>query len=172
MKLLNKKNILIALLVVIILGVGYQYSYLVVPVEFKDYGDWIEEKPRSAGEIQRYNDALVEAYENDFFGGETPEETLGLWVEAVKEDDLEKASLYFLVDARREALESMKISRENKVLPDVIEDIENGGKWYENEYTGARFDTASEEETREGYIGFELEFIKNPYTNIWKLEKF
>jgi len=157
-----------------IIVIGYQYSYLVIPVEFKDYGDWLEEKPRSLGEIMHYSDALIKAYEEDFYGGETPEETLALWVEAVKDDDLEKASLYFLVDARTEALEGIKISRENNVLPRIISDIENGGVMHVTDTSnGASFDTSTSEEVKEtGRPGFNFTFTKNPYTNVWKLDEF
>ncbi len=169
----RKGKILLLLLLVVVLFTGYHYSHWFVPVEFKDYGEWLAEKPRSLGEIQRYSDALVDAYEWDTFGGSTPEETLALWVEAVRAGDLEKASLYFLVDAQVDSLEGMKISKENNVLSRIISDIEDGGVMSVSEYPSARFDTSTSAEAQEsGRPGFELEFIKNPYTDVWKLEEF
>lgn len=173
MNFVKKHWILLSIVVLLLVGAGYRYSYLILPVEFKDYGDWLEEKPRSLGEIKRYSDALVEAYEQDDIGGKTPEETLQLWVEAVKADDLEKASLYFLVDYRKEALEGMKISKKNNVLPEIVEDIENGGK-FSISVTGNRasFDTATQKEKINGNLGFDFRFVKNPHTSVWKIEEF
>jgi len=167
MKFVEKKKILITLFVVIFLGIGYQHLYLVTPIEFKDYGDWLEEKNRSLGEIERYNNALVKAYEEDYDGGKTPEETLSLWVEAIKENDLEKASLYFLVDARTEALKLLKLSKDNGVLPRAIKEIEENGKIIiSSDGKGASLDTSIK-----GDPGFYITFKKNPYTEIWKLEE-
>lgn len=173
MNFVRKYKILLLILVIILAGAGYWYSYLFVPVKFKNINEWIDEKPRSQRELLHYFDKLEEAYKNDDIGGTTPEETLALWVDAVKADDLEKASTYFLVENRTTALEGMGISKKNNVLPDIIEDIENGGIWHVNEYTGARFETSTLAEVKKsGYPGFEFTLTKNPYTGVWKIEEF
>ncbi len=164
------KKSLIFIIVVSLSVVGYHYSYLLVPVsqiEFKETSEWLNEKPRSQAEVERYFTALEEAYRKDDIGGETPQETLALWVEAVKEGNLEKASTYFLVEYRSGALERMEESKKNSVLPDIIADIEDGGTWKESENLGASF-----ESTIDGTPGYYFEFTKNPYTGVWKLDEF
>lgn len=169
----KRNTILLVILAAIVFGIGYYYSYRFLPTEFKDYDEWINERPRSLGEVIHYSEELEEAYRNDFYGGATPEETLALWVEAVKEDDLEKASLYFLVDYRKSALERMQESRRNNVLPEIIDDIENGGEAsISSAGNRASFDTATAEERVSGNLGFNFRFVINPYTEVWKLEEF
>lgn len=167
MNFVKKYKILLLIVVIILVGAGYWYSYLFVSVEFKNINEWIDEKPRSQGELLHYFDKLEEAYKNDDIGGKTPEETLALFIQALKENDLDKASTYFVVDYRTEALRSLENSRKNNVLPEIIADIEDGGTLSINEYTGARFIT-----TTDGSPGFIFDFIKNPYTEVWKIEEF
>ena len=169
-----KVKILLSLLVLIIGVTGYYYSYLFIPItEYKDVDEWMEERPRSRGEFINYITKLEEAGRVDDIGGTTPQETLALWVEAVKADDLEKASTYFLITKQRDALEGMKESKENEVLPRIISDIEDGGRWLITEYTGARFNTSTYVEVQErGRPGFEFEFVENSENGIWKFEEF
>ena len=59
----------------------------------------------------------LEVYKNDTYGGKTPEETLKMFVDALKEGDVEKAALYFTLDDNG--------SRERWVN-DLLEDQKNG----------------------------------------------
>ncbi|MEX0651954.1 MAG: hypothetical protein WD509_00560 [Candidatus Paceibacterota bacterium] len=169
----KKVKVLLTLLVLIIAVTGYYYSYLFIPIsEFKDVDEWMEERPRSRGEYINYITKLEAAAKADDVGGQTPQETLALWVEAVKADDLEKASTYFLITRQKDALETMNLSKENNVLPDVIAEIEDGGYWLVNKYTGARFNTETLSEQRAGAVGFEFEFVRNDDNGVWKIEEF
>jgi len=175
MKFLHKKNVLIALLVVIVLGVGYRYSYLFIPItEYKNVDEWMAERPRSKGEYINYITELEKAARADDIGGQTPQETLALWVEAVKADNLEKASTYFVITEGKNAFEIMKESKRNNVFPEVIIDIENGGSWSISEYTGARFETHTLEERikRDGNRGYVFEFTQNKENGVWKIDEF
>ncbi|MBI2406318.1 MAG: hypothetical protein HYV25_01920, partial [Candidatus Harrisonbacteria bacterium] len=49
--------------------------------------------------MERYN-AYMDIFRNDTYGGATPEETLKLFVAALRAGDVEKASLYFVPDDR------------------------------------------------------------------------
>ena len=83
----NKIKILLFILVVVIGGIGYYYSYLFIPItEYKDIDKWMAEKPRSKGEFLNYVAKLKEVAKADDIGGKTPQETLALWVKAVKAD--------------------------------------------------------------------------------------
>lgn len=162
--------------IIIVFG-GYgidRYSYLVIPVtEFQDLDTWVEENNPTREEFVHYTEVLQEAARKDTAGGQTPQETLQLWVDAVKADDLKKASTYFIITRQKNALEGMKESRQNDVLLDVIEDIENGGRWYESDFGTATFDTATLEESKGGEnLGFEFTFTKHPETGIWKIDEF
>src|SRR3989344_943247 len=43
-------------------------------------------------------DAYIDIFKNDTYGGKTPEETLKLFIDALRGCEVEKASLYFLPD--------------------------------------------------------------------------
>ena len=49
-------------------------------------------------QLQSQSDALEAAYRNDPYGGETPQETLRLFVEALEDKDFELAARYFVVE--------------------------------------------------------------------------
>ena len=83
----RKVKILLSLLVLIVGFTGYYYSYLFIPItEYKDVDEWMAERPRSKGEYINYITELEKAAKADDIGGKTPQETLALWVEAVKTD--------------------------------------------------------------------------------------
>lgn len=63
--------------------------------------------------LQNYN-ALVEKMKNDTYGGATPEETLDLFVAALREGDVEKASLYFALDENGSREKWLKLLNDNK----------------------------------------------------------
>lgn len=56
---------------------------------------------------------LLEAYKNDTYGGDTPEETLQLFIDALKVGDTELAAKYFMIGDQekiKEELEEVKLS--------------------------------------------------------------
>lgn len=167
----RKTKILLLILATIVIGTSYHYSYLYLPVDFENPDVWVEKHNPTQAEYIHFVRTVEEAAAKDDIGGQTPQETLALWVEAVKAGDLEKASTYFLITERKSALEVMKESVKNGVMPDVIADIENGGVWDVGEYTGAHFDTSTVEEVKEsGYPGFEFRFTRNDSNGVWKMK--
>ncbi len=76
--------------------------------------------------------ATLEKYENlvknDTYGGATPEETLQLFVTALKEGDVLKASLYFTLDdngGRETTLNVLKQDKEKNNLEDIVKVFSN-----------------------------------------------
>ncbi|MDI6821171.1 MAG: hypothetical protein QMD65_03275 [Patescibacteria group bacterium] len=65
-----------------------------------------------------------EAMRNDTYGGKTPEETLNLFIEALKKDDLALASKYFLLETN---LEDKNYLTNNKALSALL-DLKNQNK--------------------------------------------
>src|SRR3989338_8426847 len=75
-------------------------------------------------EIVRYMERLEEAYRNDAYGGDTPEETLNLFIAALKAGDTDLAAKYFLLEEQEKQKEELRISKQNNVLPLLIGDLE------------------------------------------------
>lgn len=52
--------------------------------------------------LMREYEKLSEAYKNDTYGGDTPEETLRLFIDALKAGDTDLAAKYFVVEEREQ----------------------------------------------------------------------
>jgi len=69
--------------------------------------------------IENFNQALKvaeEKYANDTYGGITPEETYQLFLEALKKQDIDLASKYFILDKQEE-------------YKNLFTQIKNNGQW-------------------------------------------
>lgn len=63
-------------------------------------------------------------YENDTYGGKTPEETLALFVDALKKGDIELASKYFVVDEQEKVKADLKKTMLSTGLDRMIQEAE------------------------------------------------
>lgn len=115
---------------------------------------------------KKYNEAL----KNDTYGGKTPEETLAMFVDALKKEDLELASKYFVlrtdgsVDPKwKEALEKTKeaelLSIAVNTIPKMVYDknsSDNNTAW---------FSFAN----KEGIAEYSVSLTFNKTSGIWKI---
>ena len=114
---------------------------------------------------------LEEAMRNDTYGGKTPEETLQLFTEALRKNDIELAYKYFILEENgerdpkwREGLIKTKDAGKLQEVADSLSGAEPDltGRAYENDY---KFSVYKNNEF-EGYIDMEL----NQYSGVWKIE--
>ena len=157
-------------LVFLIFGVWYIRGYL----------EWRGETAESDSQnilsqiywqyLQKQSAELEEAYRNDPYGGETPEETLRLYVEALESKDYDLASKYFVPEEQK---------RENERTP---EGIRTGGleafvRAYQNgevkftKYTSGDMYEVDVVPSGED-VGFYLRLKPNPFTHKWKITDF
>lgn len=133
--------------------------------------------------------ARLEALEKiDIYGGKTPEETLELYIEALKKGDIELASKYSQVDQQESEVESLKkvLSRDGNLnyVISFTSDIRKLGKktcgdegcTFQQEYVVKEdvFSNIKETNntltTQKGYIEYRsISLKKNIYTNVWKI---
>ena len=66
---------------------------------------------------------LERQYAEDTYGGTTPEETLELFIDALKAGDIELASKYFVIDEQVRWLDNLKKIKENESLDDMLLDL-------------------------------------------------
>lgn len=71
----------------------------------------------------RYYKNLERQYAEDTYGGQTPEETLQLFIDALKAGDIELASKYFVVEKQGEWFKNIEKVQKNGHLDDMIEDL-------------------------------------------------
>ncbi len=63
-------------------------------------------------------------YAEDTYGGDTPEETLRLFISALKQGDTELAAKYFVVDKQQEWREDLAKLKEKNLLGEMVRDLE------------------------------------------------
>lgn len=111
---------------------------------------------------------LEAAYRADTYGGETPEETLRLFVEALEKKDFELAAKYFVIENREEYLNEIKMGiqsggndffasayRNGRVVPP-------GGVGSSGIYEIEVFPPGDD-------IAFGVRLIENEFTSKWKI---
>lgn len=126
-----------------------------------------------ANQYQKYLDwetQYRETLKNDTFGGSTPEETLRLFVEALKKGDVDLASKYFWIDEGipqsvwRDGMQKLK---DEGKLEEVVGNIERAT--YDNQ--------SSSEKTKwfvikdsNGIVDYSITLKINEENKIWKIE--
>lgn len=61
------------------------------------------EKWKIVKTAENFNKAIVKMFQDDIFGGKTPEETFNMFVDALKNEDVNLAVKYFVLDSDRRA---------------------------------------------------------------------
>jgi hypothetical protein len=121
---------------------------------------------------ENYEKAMTE----DTFGGKTPEETLQMFIEALKKEDIELASKYFSLETntqdpnyltRKKWEEGLKKEKESNRL-NIIADIITKSK--------LDFSHRSEQsawftvDNKEGMAEYTIILRFNKYSSVWKIE--
>lgn len=112
----------------------------------------------------------VEAMKADVYGGKTPKETLDLFVAALRANDIDLASKYFLLDenASREkwveylaAIEAKNLL--SKMADDISRDAKPLGSVYEGNFAFGLFGN-------DGTVAISIRLRLNTHTKVWKIE--
>jgi hypothetical protein len=154
-----RKFVLAFLAIVLVAGGGYFvwktfFKYDIAEVYKKAEADYIAEMTA------------------DTYGGKTPQETLDLFVAALRAGDVELASKYFLIrsDAPREEwVKYLTQIKERGLLTKMAEDIARDAKPFgnppENEFYFGLFND-------DGSVAIPIDMRLNKYSRIWKIESF
>src|SRR3989344_4434656 len=76
-------------------------------------------------QAREYMEALEKAYREDQYGGNTPEETLQLFIDALKKGDTDLAAKYFIIDEQEKIREDLLGAKNSNNLENVIKRIES-----------------------------------------------
>ena len=121
----------------------------------------------TAGQFDDYYKNISEVYKKDTDGGNTPEETLQLFIDALKKGDTDLAAKYYIPEKQKKEAESLLQNKTKGFLETYIK-IVNGKK------TGTSFaDNLTyefdffDENNKQVHTG---QFTLNNSTNIWKIE--
>ena len=153
-----KKKLIIGVVIiaVIILGVIF-----VGP----RWGNWWQRY--QANKILREYATLDEAYRNDSYGSSTPEGTLALFVDALKQGDAELASKYFVVEKRELGFSQIKTIIKNNRTKEVVRELQNyKDKHLSDDMKDCIFSTYYQEEK----VWSETNLRLNKYSQKWLIE--
>ena len=84
----------------------------------------------TAWKYQRLVEKMQAPYKNDKYGGKTPEETFDLFLEALRKEDVDLASRYFVIKKQDEWKKTLEKYKENSLLAELINELKNNRlKW-------------------------------------------
>ena len=107
---------------------------------------------------------LEKQYAEDPYGGDTPEETLRLFIDALKKGDTELAAKYFVLDKQQEWKEDLAKIKEKGLLEEMVKDLERLEKSKEEPEEVFYVTT-----NKENIVSVQLIVGKNPYSKKWKI---
>src|SRR3989344_5214806 len=81
--------------------------------------DWLE-----ARKTQKQYEDLKKLYEADTYGGKTPEETLALFIDALKKGDTDLAAKYFVIDEQEKERKYFDDIKQKGFFNAMIADLE------------------------------------------------
>lgn len=113
-----------------------------------------------------YTEGMRKAYAEDTYGGDTPEETLKLFVDALKAGDVELASKYYIPEKQKEVYEQLTKSKEIQNLSKYSDHVSNfiGGKTTTATDVYFIFYTNEIKQTT-----YQFQFTINSLTQKWKI---
>lgn len=161
-----KFGVIAAVLILAGLVAGYAigiFAYL------KVIGPYVAEM-----KYKKFLEDYLKPYKEDFTGGNTPEETIDLFVAALKKGDYELAVKYFVIQEQEKQRESyMNLNEENKKnINDWITEIESNKKTWKKENIEEGkiefwYNTGKGENERTSSI-----YLRKNINNKWKINHF
>lgn len=115
-----------------------------------------------------YN-AYLDKFRGDTYGGKTPEETLKLFVAALKAGDVDLASKYFALDknaSREKWVKYLQDVKDRNLLATMAKDIETEAKPVTSEIKEYAYYVLY---NSDGTAGVTIDLVLNG--NIWKIER-
>src|SRR3989344_2535021 len=100
--------------------------YLAMEAGFRTK-DWLDLK-KANKEAKNFNESILKMFQDDTYGGKTPEETFNLFVTALKNEDVDLAVKYIVLDIERRQKYYDEFN-EKKQKGELKKYIENWPKW-------------------------------------------
>mgnify|MGYP001565071791 CR=1 FL=1 len=126
---------------------------------------------RQAASAEKAEKEYIAAMTADTYGGKTPQETLDLFVAALRAGDVELASKYFLLDenlSREKWADALQNLKKKNLMQDLIKRLQNA--------VPDPTDSVSESDFRyvllnnDGLAEATMRFRFNDFSKVWKIE--
>lgn len=162
------------IIAVLVIFVGFWFGGgLGVGLYLDNYRPYLLQNKNSAWVIA-YADILekqMEAEKNDFYGGDTPEETIDLFIEALKKEDYDLAVKYFAIEEQEKWKENL-IASNKKNLDEWVVEIENNKKTWRKEQQNdglfvIKYNTGVGDDEVTNFI-----YFRKNFNNKWKITLF
>lgn len=112
---------------------------------------------------EQYFRDMERRYREDPYGGETPEETLQLFIDALKKGDVELASRYFVIDEQEKWGRQLVTLENEKRLQLIVDDLSKAEKSRQDE-TRAFFTVTN----KDAVVSILLDIRRSP-NGKWKI---
>ncbi|TSC74851.1 MAG: hypothetical protein G01um101444_142 [Parcubacteria group bacterium Gr01-1014_44] len=132
----------------------------------------------TAWQYQRQLDALEKPYKTDKIGGQTPEETFDLFISALKKEDVDLASKYFVIKKQDDWKKTLEEYRNKALLSDFIVELEKDkSEWNKRETKDPKiieFDTYTtiKNDAVADFNGQKIPIEAGKYLNTTRFEKY
>ena len=140
-------------IVVLVYGVSYGFAWYKDPVR----------------EALKNQEIVEEAWRNDTYGGKTPQETLDMFIAALKAGDVELASKYFALDdnlSRKEWEDLLaRVKTQNKLMQ-MSDDLRS----YDDSTVSINNYHLFLYRNDDGTVGLQMTLVFNPVSKVWKIE--
>jgi len=157
------------LVVIGVLAVATYYaSYLPSYLRWREAMKPYDEQNQKLAEYYEYKETEKKSrealYRADTYGGDTPEETLELFIQALEAENYELASKYFVPEAWSKELEDFKEAKGIDMYLEILKTYErDGGMFTSGDKYQIDFMSGGEQWHHE-------RFILNEYSKKWKIE--
>lgn len=149
-------------LIIIAIVVAGGFGYLIWDEYFN---------PSDIDEFAKFEEQYVEAMTADTYGGQTPQETLNLFIAALKKEDVGLAVKYFMYDdhlSKEKWVDYLQDLKNRGLLDDMARDIEKSKpepseNIDENDYKFSVSDN-------NGDFGTFVDMQFNTFSKVWKIE--
>ena len=139
---------------VVVLGLGALFAI-----------DYIRYQKSPEYQAQKEAEQIKKEYAEDPYGGDTPEETLRLFISALKQGDANLAAKYFVLDKQEEWRADLSQIQEKGLLDEMVGDLGTAKQGAGNSTTRMVYSLANEKNESAGI----LVMIKAP-NNKWKIQ--
>lgn len=143
--------------------------FVIASFAVASYETWVRPY-REKKALEAWQAKLEKPYREDAHGGATPEETWGLFLDALRAGNIDLAVKYFVVDKQGEMKnrfeESIKLNRLQSAIKDFSGELKKEKDYLQKEKAYFFIPIKSENGEIEAYS---IVFYLNPYTKVWKI---
>ena len=173
MTLSRRTIVLLVLALLLVVGLFFVFS------NFASVQQYFKEQKLQA-EIRE----LERPYREDIYGGSTPEETYELFIQALKEGNIELAAKYFSPKRQEDWLKELQAQKEQNKLDEFIANLPNLNEFEKEVIDTDRVSFSKNFDAPEeivelqgkkftipaGIATYQVVLLRNEYTNKWKIE--